>query len=170
MKNLLANLKVPGVTAIGSSAQKTIALNDCLKPFGIKKIVALLLALLFSLQFVTAQKIDTSKNNSPQVMHDFYMQKHDTNKAVGFVFIGSGTIMMVLGVRNSLHNLFSDSSAGETLFVAGGVTALASIPFFISAGANKRKASLSLNRESVSIGDRSRGSFNYPAIAFKIRF
>ncbi len=45
-----------------------------------------------------------------------------------------------------------EGASGGFIAILGGATTAASIPFFISAGKNKRKASLSLKGETLSFG------------------
>lgn len=142
--------------------------------------------LLFAIQLVKGQKIDTSIRKSPQVLHDMYMQKRKINNTVGWVMFGSGIGMMIgsmainlsggiLGSggfslnERSRSNSNSNPSKGLWLAYVGGATTLASIPFFISAGRNKTKARLALKKEAITTGNRMVDKSHYAALAFTMQ-
>lgn len=156
-----------------------------------RKISVSLLIVLFAIQLVKGQKIDTSVRRSPQVLHDMYLQKYKANKTVGWLLLGSGIGMMIgsvainlshgiLGGGSLLANLNgsptttssnsnNNGSRGVWLAYAGGAATLASIPFFISAGSNKTKAGLALKEEAITIAGRRVDKSGYTAIAFTIQ-
>ena len=142
-----------------------------------KKIITLFIAVLFSMQLVSAQKIDTSIYHSPQDLHNFYWQKHKTNQIVGWSCLGGGLALATIGAITLTEHLQINigpgpgapkNTRGEFPFFFGTATALASIPFFISSSRNKRRAKLALKSENVSFGNKIINQLNYAAIAFKV--
>jgi hypothetical protein len=155
-----------------------------------KKVLISFLILLFALQLVKGQNNDTSQSKSPQMLHDMYMQKRKANNTVGCVLLGSGAAMIVgsfvinlsggvlgggsislnpRGNTTTSSNSNRNTSKGVWLGYVGGATTLASIPFFISARANKTKATLALKEEVITIGNRMVDKSNSSAIAFTIQ-
>jgi hypothetical protein len=121
---------------------------------------------LFIIQFVQGQKIDTTMNKTPQVLYNMYMQKHKSNKTIGWILFGSGLGMAGIGMTIfGKQDFEASTNKGITLAFAGGISMLGSIPFFISAGNNKRKAKLALKTEPVIIGSKKRLESNYFAFA-----
>ena len=131
-----------------------------------KQLVIILCISLFYAPILQGQEIDNSFNKTPQQMYDMFMRKNKTNKILGYIFLGSGVAIIAIGatitastniinssfnVVNSSFNVENDSGA-EAFFIVGGGVALASIPFFISAGSNKRKAILALKSGTVEFG------------------
>ena len=165
-----------GGNATNSFAQIAISSAKIgLKPFGLKSVVTILIIFLLSTHFVIAQKIDTSASPSPRVMYDYYMGRHNTDKTIGWLLLVPGATMMtvrsVMNVKNG-SNIFSNGFnpvKGDRLGLIGGVMAFTSIHFFISAGSDKRKASLSLKRETVPFGDKGPGKYQFTALVLKIK-
>jgi len=81
---------------------------------------------------------------------DDYLQKSKSQNTTGWALLLSGTAVAIIAgtsFSNSYDSASYTSSDITAIFTLAGVVAdIVSIPFFISAGANKRKAaSLSLN-------------------------
>lgn len=176
MEKLILTLASPGRNTFICQDSAQMSVNDSLQLLGLKRLVILLIVFLLSAQFVSAQKSDTATNGSAQAGYDFYMQKHKTNNTIGWLLLGSGVTVASVGVgigANNIKYVFTpgyDSHKGEVIAFTASLMALASIPFFISAGGSKRKAYLSLKKEKISIGEKGPTKFNYPAIALKIKF
>jgi hypothetical protein len=101
------------------------------------------------------------------------MEKHKTNNSIGWLLLAPGTTMFAVGgIINATHsdNIFTAglNSKGAKVGLAGSLMALTSIPFFISAGNNRKMAFLSLKKEKLSLLEKGPGKFSYPAIAVKI--
>jgi hypothetical protein len=134
-----------------------------------KKIITLFIVALFSMQLVSAQKTDTSIYHSPQDLHNFYWQKHKTNHIIGWCCLGGGTAMLISGIAIKVRNgLLSNNSQGQWLTYLGFGSTLASIPFFISSGKNKRKARLALKAQSISFGNNTLNQLKYKAVVLTI--
>jgi hypothetical protein len=134
-----------------------------------KQIVTLLILFLFIMQLVAAQKNDTSSLRSPQALHDSYMHKYKTNHIIAWSCLGAGTAMLIGGIAIKVNNgLLSNNSQGQWLTYLGFGTTLASIPFFISAGRNKRQARLALKAQSISIGNNTLNQLKYKAVVLTV--
>lgn len=129
----------------------------------------LYLVYLFSTSRAQAQKVDTAYPDPPRPSYNFYMKKRAINNTAGWILLGSGLIISSASFLTYVNNGFNGVWKQEGLFYFGGITAVAGIPFFVAAGANKRKARLSLKQESITPGkgiSRSR----YPAISISMSF
>jgi len=93
-----------------------------------------------------------SQQITPSFTRQDYLKKSKTQKTVGWILLGAGTTMMVAGSIVWSNAVEEDGSIfaawtttkGSTLTAVGFFTALGSIPVFIIAGKNKRKATASL--------------------------
>jgi hypothetical protein len=139
-----------------------------------KKVVLIAITFLLFDQPAMAQWVDTLKNKPA---YNLYMHKRKVNNTVGAVLLGSGFTMMAVGFARMASGSTGDFLSGVSLpkdgivlFAAGTGAALVSIPFFISAGSNKRKARLSLKANSVAIGEGGAGNFNYMTASLKVHF
>lgn len=124
---------------------------------------------LLSIQFILAQHIDTVMHQTPQSLHDFYMHKRKVNTIAGWIVVGSGIGMFVGGASINISSGWGEGNhqRGIWLCYLGGATTLASIPLFVMAGVNKRKAKLALKNETV-LDRKIYGNFNYAALALTI--
>lgn len=110
-----------------------------------KKLI-LLLALFLMMPNIHGQeasKADETKN--------YYLEKSKNQKTTAWILLGSGTAMAIGGAIGFSEN-FWESSADTYgyIMIAGIVADLVSIPFFISASKNKKKAaSLAFNIQNV---------------------
>ena len=133
--------------------------------------------MMLVIQIADAQKSDSpvAKNNLDK--YNYLMKKRNTNNTIGWVCLGTGIGLGVIGglegladATNVSYNTMNNSNAkGTGLFIVGNVVALASIPFFISAHKFKKKASLSLKNESVMIGTHVLYRSNYKALSVNIK-
>ena len=137
-----------------------------------KKILFLFCLSLLVIQLVKSQKIDKSISTSPKELHDQYMKNRKTNNTIGWIMLGSGIGMTLGGFATNVSTGWGEGNKNNGLWLSylGGATTLASIPFFISAGSNKRKAKLALKGESVTIRNKLLDKYNYQAIALIIQF
>ncbi|HEY8783002.1 MAG TPA: hypothetical protein VIM16_15355 [Mucilaginibacter sp.] len=132
----------------------------------VKKTGALIVTFLLSIQLVAAQKADTAMIHSSKTLYDLYMQRHKRLNTAGWVLLGSGAGMIIIGVVDlSSGDIFSSGfTTGALLFSLGSVAALVSIPCFIIAGSSERKAILQLKSGYVPGAYK----FNYVGLALKI--
>lgn len=88
---------------------------------------------------------------------DFYLALSKKHNTTGWVLLVTGTAMIVGGAV-AFDSSWDEGSATSTdisgfILLAGVIADLASIPFFISAGTNKRKAAyLSFNLQNYPPG------------------
>ena len=106
---------------------------------------------------------DMSSQNA--AMNTDYLQKAKSQRAGGILLLCGGLTMMTIGVGTGLSNMSFDLSfngapntepahsdkAGLGLFIAGGVAIVSSIPLFISAATNARKARLLTGNQTTFI-------------------
>lgn len=141
-----------------------------------KYFILLFIQVLLLMQIVSAQQTTPQVSYGNQEKANFFMKKKHSNNTVGWVCLGTGIGLGIIGISEGLadatnisYNTVNNSKAkGTGLFIAGNVVALASIPFFISAHKNKRKASLALKGENVSINKHVLINSNYTALAITI--
>lgn len=103
----------------------------------------LLLALLIGLSLQTfSQESATTVYNK-----DYYLKKSKTQKTIGWVSLGVGSTLIVVGAISSIHGAVDlvDGNPGKlfasSAFLVTGVALDAvSIPFFISGSKNKKRA------------------------------
>jgi hypothetical protein len=139
------------------------------------KFLIILIALAFSTQPGCAQKLDTSSTRSAQDTYRNYIEKNKNDKTIALLLLVPGSTMITVGgVINIRHgNVFTgaaNSSRGTTIGLLGSVMAATSIPFFIAAGRNKKKAFLTFKSEKVTMGHPDHSKFSYPALALRIKF
>jgi len=176
MKKLIFNPASPARNTAAGLVYVPASSKEDLPPLVLKGCIILMLLFVLSTQCASAQKVNTSVSNPPQTKYEYYMQKHKTNNTIAWLLLVPGVTMATIGVTvgvDNVKNVFTsgyDSHKGEAVAYTGGLMALVSIPLFISANGNKRKALLSLKKEKLSIGERGPGKFTYPAIAIKIKF
>src|SRR5210317_505783 len=131
-----------------------------------------IILLLFTLSSTQAQLIEPAPNSSPQEFYDYYMIKNQKNKKAAWICLGGGAGLFAIGMAVGTAGIMDwDSSklgTGGGLAVAGMVGAAISIPLFISAGSNKRKARLSFENTQNKVGNiRFDNSSNF-AVTLKI--
>ena len=137
-----------------------------------KKILVSGCLFLSIIQLVNGQKLDTVRYASPQELHEKYMQNRKTQNKTGLIILTCGLGMTAGGSYIYFIQAMGEGSitnTGPTLFYLGAIATLASVPFFISAGQNKKKAKLALKEEFLTIGNRILNRSNYMALALTIR-
>jgi hypothetical protein len=81
--------------------------------------------------------------------------------------VGTGLAVATSYFLINSSNGWNGPNKGEGMFEAGVATSLLSIPIFIMAGANKRKANLALKGERLTSSIRSSRPF-YPAFSISV--
>ena len=150
-----------------------------------KLIFSSLFLMFFSFQMIQSQVIESTTNKSSQELFDFYTLKQKKNKTTAWILLGSGVVITMAGlVVNSAENSADEAvtaltlglidveagHGGDWMIYVGSVTTIASIPFFISAGKNKKKATLSLNNTVSSIKSPKFSNKNYTTVSLAIQF
>jgi len=101
-----------------------------------------------------------------------YLQKSKQQKTAAWIMLSSGAAMIGGGLAINLSGgiLSGNGSKGLWLSYLGGATALASIPFFIGASKNKKKAA-GLSFKNETIPQLQKNSFVFkmaPSLTLKI--
>ncbi len=127
--------------------------------------VILLIVLAFP---IAGQVIDSSKYQVQQEL----LRKSKNQKILGFIALGGGVLAAGVGlILYEESGSLSGTFTGEGLLIGGGVAMVASVPFFIASGNNKRKAismstAIKTERINPDCVFRTRLQY-YPAISLK---
>lgn len=108
------------------------------------------MAMLLSVFFLVSSMPVFAQSMSKQD----YLDKSRRQKTTGFIMLGGGVVMATAGgiLFNENFNLNGGGEAEGIMMVAGTLVALGSIPMFISAGNNARKAAqMSFRNEPLHI-------------------
>ena len=117
--------------------------------------------------------------NYKTMAKDYLKKSHDQRKVSSIMFIGGGA-MAVTGVilaAASFKGFFDPNvpdkdygSAPDILGIGGMVIMAAGVPIAIASHSNKKKARLSMNKESVFILPGTKSATSFTAIALKLNF
>ena len=146
-----------------------------------KRILTSLILLFFSFSTLISQVLETSKNNSSQGLYDFYTLKQKKNNTTAWIMLGSGLVVTMAGlVINSVDEAVTattlglldveEEHGGDWMIYLGGAATIASVPFFISAGKNKRKAELQLKNAISNIYIPKNRRQNHFSVSLTIPF
>ena len=137
-----------------------------------KKIIFSLTLLLF---VVTSFE---QTNPSPKFSKTFYLQKNKTQKTIGWVLLGGGTAMVVGGAISYPKNGYVPTSfsseppllANDIIILIGTASDIISIPFFISAHKNKKRAaSVAIANQKILWSQKNNiGFVTQPSFTIKI--
>jgi hypothetical protein len=108
-------------------------------------------------------------------MKSYYIKKSQSQKKTAYILLGAGltcaAIGGILAANPDPDELIADNSiTGGFLLIGGGLSALASIPFFISSSGNKKEA-MKLNASVEMKKAMPSGAFKvtyYPALSVKL--
>ncbi len=104
---------------------------------------------------------------SVQTYKEEYRQKSKKQRTTGYILVCSGVLLNVSGAI-----AYQKGNAGIILFGAGLLADVAGIPFFVSAGVNKRKAmnasAFFKLEQTNNIRGMAMSPVVYPAISFKL--
>tara|TARA_R110000796_G_scaffold1336_2_gene5356 strand:- start:72724 stop:73125 length:402 start_codon:yes stop_codon:yes gene_type:complete len=131
------------------------------------KTIRLLLALLLVSSVLVGQTKEFSK--------DYFLQKSKKQKTAAWILLGGGTAMAVGGFAT--FDSSWDSGSASTTDIAGIIgtvgflTGLASIPYFISAGKNKKTAmSITFDYKPIYLsGDNLVSTKAHPTLTLRIK-
>ena len=112
---------------------------------------------------------------------EFYLHKSKNQNTAGFILLGGGTVMAIIGAIGFDANfeIWSNDDAKANradffgfMLLTGIVADLVSIPFFISSHHNKKIASIiSLGNQNIQAPLMNSYSMNsHPALTFKVNF
>ena len=123
--------------------------------------------LLFSVAG-TAQRRDTTMQNTPaRQEYNRYWKQRNTFNTIGLILLGAGVVMCGTSYLDYAGNDFNGTWELEPLFIAGLVSTGSSLPLFVAASVNKRKARLALKGEKVLHSPPGLSS-RFPAIALRL--
>ena len=135
------------------------------------------------LGFVTTSFGQQTVQKKPMTQTD-YLQKSKKQKKTGLILLAGGAGLIITSLVIPQGELVYDGICIGTycsdkykndglvsgIFIAGGLTALTSIPFFIASSKNKKRAA-SVSFKNQTVPQLQKGSFVYkaiPALSFKI--
>ena len=131
------------------------------------------------------------KDHKPQLTKKEYLEKTKKQKTIGWISLGIGQALLWTGVIlnrgeyegeewdvNSLglpanpHDVYENDKLKNTLETVGIIIATSSIPFFIAAAKNKKKANrVGLNlkfEKSAVLRQTGLNTIHYPVLSFRI--
>ncbi|MEP7232531.1 MAG: hypothetical protein ABI691_19880 [Ginsengibacter sp.] len=128
---------------------------------------------------VKAQIADTIKPVSHKLSADFLFKKSRNQNIIAWILLGAGAGLGIAGLavgEGAVKRVWSDPvdttlstvSTGGALALVGGASMLASIPFFIASGKNRRKASVMLKDESVSFSRQLHFSKSFISLGISV--
>lgn len=112
-----------------------------------------------------------------------YLQKSKNKKKIAWIFLGGGAVLIATGaiipagdltdqfnIYTGAKDIHENDAIKGALIVGGGLSMLASIPFFIASGKNKRKAmSVSFKNETApQFLSKGLVTTNIPCLSLKI--
>lgn len=109
-----------------------------------KKIIAFILFLVFNV----ASFAQLNDSTYRQTVKNEFLKKSRNQRTTGFILLGSGAALIMTGVlmvNNSNDDILNpgnwvDAGAGVGITTIGGLSAIASVPFFIMSANNSKKA------------------------------
>jgi len=138
------------------------------------KLTCLLLMLVLSIRIFGQQ-------TTPVVNTD-YLKKSKSQKTIAWVLLGGGSVLTTIGLGVALSggldcafgdpNCDRNQTLANILAISGSAAILGSIPLFIAAGKNKRKAAASVffkMENSTNIYQYAGFNSRYPAVAILVR-
>ncbi|MES2777278.1 MAG: hypothetical protein V4722_24080 [Bacteroidota bacterium] len=134
-----------------------------------KRTFFFLAGILLLSQMISAQTIDSTIKTETKTRYEMLIKKARQNRTIGWVLLGAGIVMTGTSAGVIAGGSYKgDGAVWISLLTVGGISTVASIPFFISAGSNKRKAKWSLKESRVSLGNKAYSYVSYPVIAYTI--
>ena len=109
-------------------------------------------------------------NSSAALTKQDYLKKSKNQKITAWVLLGGGTITWLAGASKNMNQDDNIDGGGEVAMTVGGLAALSSIPFFIMASKNKKKAAaISFRMEKVQAVLQQNLVYHlYPALSLNI--
>lgn len=115
-----------------------------------------------------AQQEEHLQNMNSTQLHDQYVKKQKTNLLAGWILVGTGTALTAAGILVNLSSPWTAEHNNDGLWMCyiGAGELLVSIPVFVMAGVNKRKARLALKNEHVVVFPGNK--HNFTALALQV--
>ncbi len=111
-------------------------------------------------------QVITSQENSK----DHFLKRAKSQRTVAWVLLGGGTALFFGGALISVNRTIDRNSAWDYLSVTGLVADIVSIPFFVSAHHNKKKAArvAFTNQKIILPGKNNIGFLTQASVTIKI--
>jgi hypothetical protein len=139
----------------------------------LKRTLPVFLVLLFAFEMTNAQEVEPQLTNQQQEMYNFYNAQHKKLKKTGFILLGAGAGLFVVGAIVLADTTGQGDKAvgnGFLMLTVGGLSAIASIPVFIISGSRNRKAKAYLEAGTASMGNITFDNSRHASIGLKITF
>jgi hypothetical protein len=135
----------------------------------------------FSMSSIQSQHLENSPTEPANKNFQYYSKKNKNQKTTAWILLAGGATVSLTGLITQAATATIDlvtimagsepefSQTGTYITYAGLVTMATSIPFFISSGKNKKRASIALTQEKITMGHKISQQANYNNIALRIR-
>ena len=119
--------------------------------------------------FITSAVFSQQTTSEKPLTKQDYLQKSKSQRTAAWILLGAGTTMIAIAAPGNVS-----FDILPVLAIGGGAAVLGSIPLFIAAGRNKRKAMtissyIELQHNSA-VTYRGLTAVSFPALALKLRF
>ena len=121
------------------------------------------ITVFISMLLIAASTFCQQTNPAPALTKQDYLKKSKTQKFVAAGLLVGGFITGLVGVNKNMNQEDNIDGGGETAMVIGGLACLASIPVFIIASKNKKKA-MSMSFYNQPLPQMQKNSLVYRAI------
>lgn len=118
-----------------------------------------------------AQIIDTTFATSTKALYtNDYMQKYKANKSTAHIMLLSGVGLALGGILVNMGTGWGPGNTNNGLWLSylGGASIVTSIPFFIGAGKNKRKAQMAV--KEMALGKKPFCKYSHITMAMTVNF
>ncbi len=138
---------------------------------------------LFALILMSFTSFSQQVNPSPSLTKQDYLNKSHKQKKTGWILLGSGATLFITGLvipKGELTDQFNYYTFEKDIYendglkagfmIAGTLSMLGSVPFFIASGKNKKKAA-SISFKNYSIPVMRNGNLvkqTTPMVCFKV--
>jgi hypothetical protein len=133
----------------------------------------LFLAIIFSLH--------THAQDTTTIRNDYKLKAKNQNTA-GWVILGTGFTVFTIGLAIEMSEVTTDiayaltfqerehRSTGTTLLIAGGVTMLSSMPFFLASSRNRKRVATAFHKmeSQTTLKDHLLVKTSFPAVGIRV--
>lgn len=135
----------------------------------------ILICYILVCQVAAAQQVSTN-DSTYQLQYDNLIQKQRNNKVAGWALAGAGAVLFGIGLAQPAPHYYIDNDPrkgyekfkGSGWRISGACLGLASLPFFMSALKNGKKA-LAIKREHLAFLPAAKYTCGYTALVFKVK-
>ena len=137
-----------------------------------KNLFISIIFIVCSFQMSIGQVTEPSTKKSHQELVEYYTLKQNKNRKAASICLKGGAILVVVGTTVAMAGIANAESnatpIGVGLVALGGISTIASIPLYVIAGNNKRKARMSLQANVIDLGGFNQEKSSYMAVALTI--